>query len=179
MGKIDLRKMNTAAGELSEEAKRLRSIQVYLEELSSKRSAEKSRISEDMTLQSKSVSAEVGTAGENRWYCVLSEQDVETLTEMLNTEACALEKAADSLKRILNIYRKAENRVLAIYDGEYLVVPRTPFGISHFENLKIYEPLISIQADFSSCEDKDGGVGGNAEAGDSEKTEMRRLEGIL
>ena len=111
-----------------------------------------------------------------------SVRETEKLLAMLGTEVHALEKAALSLRSAAQIYRQAEARVLAIYDGEIFVAPRTRFGTSHFENLRDYERLIPVQAGLSSVQD--GGQysapgGGNPDEADRENPQMKSLEGIL
>lgn len=184
MGKVDFRKMDAAAEELQEETKRLRSVQLALEEFYSK--IEPEAPGETGTAgREKDLGrdAESGKKNANRGADACSVRETEKLLAMLGTELHALEKAALSLRSAAQIYRQAEARVLAIYDGEIFVAPRTMFGTSHFENLHDYERLIPVQVSLSSVRDggqysAPGGSGSLDEA-DHGNPQMKSLEGIL
>lgn len=183
MGKVDFRKMDAAAEELQEEAKRLRSVQLALEELYSKTEPEAPGESGPSGREKDSGrDAGSGKKTEDRVADARSVRETEKLLAMLGTEVHALEKAALSLRSAAQIYRQAEARVLAIYDGEIFVAPRTRFGTSHFENLRDYERLIPVHAGMPSAQD--GGQysapgGGSPDEADRGNPQMKSLEGIL
>ena len=196
MGTINFRKMDAAAAELSAGAKQLRSLQVRLEELFKKQSQESIPVLQDPAQKEDSGNASGDVSGNSsgkaeNGFCAadsekysLSGRDAEKYAEMLFKEADALEKASAVLREAVRMYRQAEARVLDIYDGELVVVPRTVFGTSHFENLRSYESFIPIRSDSPS--DTGGargnrGPGGGEQAGkeNGDSQEMKSLEGIL
>lgn len=188
MGTINFRKMDAAAAELSEEAKRLRSVQVRLEELFAKQSTVNLRGSQEPVQKDVSdndsgrTENSSGAKGSAKY--ILSGLDAEAIAELLFVEAEALEKASAVLREAVRMYRQAETRAAAVYDGELLVVPRTVFGTSHFENLRGYEPYIPIRQDSLSgagtgCGSIVTGTGRQAETETGDGQEMRSLEGIL
>ena len=188
MGTINFRKMDAAAAELAEEAKRLRSVQIHLEELSTKQSTENLRDSQEPAQKdvsdNDSMEMENSSGAKSSGNYSLSGLEAETIAEMLFVEADALEKASAVLREAVRMYRQAEERVLAVYDGELLVVPRTVFGTSYFENLRDYAPYIPIRQDSLSgsgvgCDSTVTGTGGQAETETGDDQEMRSLEGIL
>ncbi|MDO4416963.1 MAG: hypothetical protein Q4C02_01640 [Eubacteriales bacterium] len=188
MGTINFRKMDAAAAELSAGAKQLRSLQVRLEELFKKQSQESIPVLQDPAQKEDSGNASGKTengfcAADSEKYS-LSGRDAEKYAEMLFKEADALEKASAVLREAVRMYRQAEARVLDIYDGELVVVPRTVFGTSHFENLRSYESFIPIRPGSSSkadarCGNAGSGIVGQAGAETGESQEMKSLEGIL
>jgi len=196
VGTINFRKMDAAAAELSAGAKQLRSLQVRLEELFKKQSQESIPVLQDPAQKEDSGNASGDVSGNasgktENGFCAadsekysLSGRDAEKYAEMLFKEADALEKASAVLREAVRMYRQAEARVLDIYDGELVVVPRTVFGTSHFENLRSYEPFIPIRPGSSSkadarCGNAGSGIVGQAGAETGESQEMKSLEGIL
>lgn len=62
--------------------------------------------------------------------------------DSLGREIHSLRQAAETLHRILVLYKRAEKRVLDTVQGEVTVIPRTVFGTSYFQNLRTYKSLI-------------------------------------
>lgn len=158
MGKIDIRQLETAVQALSDEASEAVLICGRLEQL-----LEECR---------RSGSTERTEPG--REDAVLPQSVLLKIREtavILGQEAEALEKASESLKKIIYVYRRTEKRVTDIYQGECHIVPRTQFGTSHFENLKLYKELMPIRSG-------DGRKASHLNLMDNQKLPFAQIQGL-
>ena len=73
--------------------------------------------------------------------------ELQDIIELLALESIALRKGSECLRKVINIYKRAEENVLDIYTGEYQVLPRTKFGTSHFETLNELGELIPVSTE--------------------------------
>lgn len=92
--------------------------------------------------------------------------------DLFSEEAASLGRAAASLRESVRLYGRAEKRVVEIFQGEYLVVPRTRFDTSYFESLASCAQVMPIRGTAN--------VAGFEERVESAaKEELPDLKGIL
>lgn len=142
MGRINYRELESAEDELLMMAEKLKILHAETEAIIKKTYA---------------IAMQTGSNQESREEAVRSGNDfskdqlmrvreLQAVSESLSREAPALRKASESLHNVIHIYKRAEEDVLDIYTGEYQVIPRTKFGISHFGKLNDFEKLIPVSA---------------------------------
>lgn len=157
-GKIDIRQLETAVQALSDEASEAALIcgrlEQFLEEYRRSGSAESKGLRGEQVMLPQSVLLKIRETA-----------------DILGQEAEALEKASESLKKIMHVYRLTEKRVIDIYQGECHIVPRTQFGTSYFENLKLYKAIMPIRSD-------DGRKASHLNTLDNQKLPFAQIQGL-
>ena len=150
MGQIDFLKLEAIAMELAEESGKTMALQTSLEHFLDETGRVLSRNPEP-----------AGGDPDPLAGLRSSEKRARKAAEILELEAHSLQRASESLRKILLLYRNAEKRALAVYSGECRVVPRTEFGTSYFENLRPYQFLMPVYAGIVTAPFKeDGDLGG-------------------